>query len=312
MEGGRIDWWQFDHDWGPFFDGTIEPNGARVTAVRLQDYGHEGDPAYYREYERHFEAKGWLDRLFYYAADEPPPEAFAELARRASAFRQAARKVPVLVTTALAPDLVGAVNIWAPPINYLEDKPSHLSRHRSPVRAAYDEHLRRAEALWWYQSCMSHGCDKTSDRYYTGWPNYLIDGTPTAHRIMPWLSWKYRVSGELHYHTTYAYERGDPWEHQYHFAGNGEGTLFYPGTPKRVGGRKHIPIESIRLKLIRDGLEDYEYLVALQRLGGEEEADRLVAKLIRKTYEWERDPTALMAVRTAVAQRIEKARGGRP
>jgi hypothetical protein len=154
---------------------------------------------------------------------------------------------------------------------------------------------------------MSHGCDKTSDRYYTGWPNYLIDGAPAAHRIMPWLSWKYRVSGELYYHTTYAYERGDPWQDQYRFAGNGEGTLFYPGTPTRVGGRTHIPIESIRLKLIRDGLEDYEYLAALQRVGGAAEADRLVAKLVRKTYDWEHDPTALMATRAAVADLIEKA-----
>lgn len=307
LEEGRIDWSQFDRDWGPFFDGTIEPDGARVTAVRLQDYGHEGDPVYYREYQRHFEAKGWLDRLFYYAADEPVREAFAALARQGRAFHEAARKIPVLVTTSLTPDLVGAVDIWAPPINYLDDKPSQARRHRAPVRAAYDERLRRAEALWWYQSCMTHGCSRTSDRYYMGWPNYLIDGAPVAHRIMPWLSWKYRVSGELYYHTTYAYEHGDPWQDQYHFTGNGEGTLFYPGTPTRVGGRTHIPIESIRLKLIRDGLEDYEYLAALQRLRGSTEVDRLVAKLIRKPYDWERAPAALMAARRALAEQIEKA-----
>jgi hypothetical protein len=307
MREGRIDWSQFDRDWGPFLDGTIEPDGARLTAVRLQDYGHEDDPAYHREYQRHFEEKGWLDRLFYYAADEPPAETFPELARRTRAFRQGAGKIPVLVTTALTPALTGAVDIWVPPINYMDDKPSQAAKHRSPRRAAYEERVRRGEALWWYQSCMSHGCSRTSDRYYVGWPNYLIDGSPMAHRIMPWLSWAYRVSGELYFHTTYAYEHGDPWVDQYYFSGNGDGTLFYPGSPDRIGGRSHIPIESIRLKLIREGLEDYEYLVILKRLGGAAEADRLVRRLVRKPYDWERDSAALMAVRTALAERIEKA-----
>jgi hypothetical protein len=312
ISDGRIEWSQFDRDWGPFLDGTIEPNGARITAVRVQDYGHEGDPIYYREYQRHFEEKGWLDRLFYYGADEPPPEAFADLARRAHAFRAAARKVPVLVTTALTPTLVGAVDIWTPPINYLEDKPREAARHRSPQRTAYDERLRGSESLWWYQSCMSHGCDPTTDPYFVGWPNYLIDGTPMAHRIMPWLSWAYRVNGELYFHTTYAYEEGDPWANQYYFAGNGDGTFFYPGTPSRIGGRTHIPIESIRLKLVRDGMEDYEYLAALKRLGDGAEADRLARRLVRKTYDWERDPTALISVRDTIAERIEERRGGRP
>jgi hypothetical protein len=111
----------------------------------------------------------------------------------------------------------------------------------------------------------------------------------------------------LYYHTTYAYEHTDPWTTQYYFTGNGDGTLFYPGTPARIGGRTHIPIESIRMKLIREGLEDYEYLVLLQRLGGGAEADRLAAKLVRTTYDWERNPAVLMAIRTELAERIEKA-----
>lgn len=308
LHEGRIDWAQFDRDWGPFLNGTAEPGGARVTAVRLQDYGHEGDRRYLLEYQRHFEAKGWLDRLFYYAADEPTADTFPELARRARAFHQAADKIPVLVTTSLTPALADAVDIWVPPINYVDDKPAAAAKHRFPRRAAYDERVRRGESLWWYQSCMTHGCSGTADRYYTGWPNYLIDGAPIAHRIMSWLSWVYRVSGELYFHTTYAYEQGDPWDDQYHFTGNGDGTLFYPGTPARIGGRTHVPIESIRLKLIRDGLEDYEYLIALERAGGQAEAQRLAGKLVRKPYDWERNPATLMAIRAQLAERIERAR----
>jgi len=40
------------------------------------------------------------------------------------------------------------------------------------------------------------------------------------------------------------------WTDQYRFGGNGDGTLFYPGTPDRVGGTDPIPIESMRMKIL--------------------------------------------------------------
>ena len=44
-----------------------------------------------------------------------------------------------------------------------------------------------------------------------------------------------------------AYNESDPWKSVYAFGGNGDGTLFYPGTPERIGGRTHIPVESLRI-----------------------------------------------------------------
>jgi hypothetical protein len=60
-----------------------------------------------------------------------------------------------------------------------------------------------------------------------------------------------------------------------YFSGlNGDGTLFYPGKACPVGngvgcigGTKDIPVESMRLKHIRDGREDYEYLHLLDQTG---------------------------------------------
>lgn len=45
--------------------------------------------------------------------------------------------------------------------------------------------------------------------------------------------------------------------------GNGEGTLFYPGRPDKIGGSDHIPVSSLRLTLIREGNEDYECVTKL-------------------------------------------------
>jgi hypothetical protein len=61
------------------------------------------------------------------------------------------------------------------------------------------------------------------------------------------------------------------------FGGNGDEHLFYPGvtntsgrglpasTPS-IGGSNDIPIESIRLKLLREGIEDREYMELAKQL----------------------------------------------
>jgi hypothetical protein len=72
------------------------------------------------------------------------------------------------------------------------------------------------------------------------------------------------------------------------FGGNGDGNLFYPGRPEGydgsedsvIGGRTDIPIESLRLKRIRDGREDYEYLRELRSRGREARARAIAERLI--------------------------------
>jgi gentisate 1,2-dioxygenase len=46
------------------------------------------------------------------------------------------------------------------------------------------------------------------------------------------------------------------------------------------------PIESIRLKLSREGLEDYEYLVLLDKLDGSQSATKAVNSFIRHLYDF--------------------------
>ena len=76
----------------------------------------------------------------------------------------------------------------------------------------------------------------------------------------------------------------------YLFGGNGDGTLFYPGLPDLIGGSTHIPVESIRLKLIREGLEDYEYLALLEKSRGQKAADDYVDMLVLTAYDYDQDP----------------------
>jgi hypothetical protein len=322
---GPIDWSGFDANWAPFFDGKDLAYGlkdARLTSQSLVLWGDNDaeNIAYIRNFVAHFKEKGWYSILFDYTYDEPHDrEEFDEIKSRAAMVRQADPGMRLLVTTneSLGEEygITGIVDIWTPVINEMDDKPGDVcwdSEYAGNQRGLYDPFIAGGKELWWYQSCESHGCG-TSDSAsscFTGWPSYAIDIPAISSRIMEWMSFKYDISGELYYSTTYAYlgisGNDDPWNNQYYFWGNGDGTLFYPGRPDKIGGAHHIPVESIRLKMIREGLEDYEYMMLLKNLGEESFARSQVDSVIIDTYTFSYDPVALYSARENMALRIQE------
>src|SRR5262249_23917299 len=48
--------------------------------------------------------------------------------------------------------------------------------------------------VFWYQSCMSHGCDMDGGSEFKGWPQMVVDvRSAVAHRIQEWLAFRYHV-----------------------------------------------------------------------------------------------------------------------
>jgi hypothetical protein len=301
MRDGRVDFRDYDAEVGPFLDGKADPGGpaegARWTAVDLRvPLELPERDAYLRQMVAHFLARGWLGRLFSYTWDEPSEPQLPELRARAGWLHQLAPEVPRLVTRQLTPALAGAVDIWCPTVNYLDDKPENSTQ---PPRSAYGR-------VWWYQACMSHGCNIIGGSYFRGWPNLAIDAPAISHRVLEWLTFAYDVGGELYYNTVEAYAAGrDPWQDQLLHGGNGDGTLFYPGRPDVIGGKSEVPVESIRLQLVREGLEDYEYLRAYQTRFGRAAAEAMARKLVRRTYDWSHDPRLLFEVRHQLAAALD-------
>jgi Glycoside hydrolase 123, catalytic domain/Glycoside hydrolase 123 N-terminal domain len=312
--GMRVIWTTYDKEVAPFLDGTVfakdEPlYGAKATSIDLRTNNDADTDAkrleYWRQWVRHFEEKGWLDRLFLYVRDEPSRTDFPNVAARARLAHQADPRLRTLVTASYNQALGDSIDIWAPLMNCMVMKlefPDYCDE--AVPRQAYNAAIQMGKDLWWYQSCASHGCKDSGGEYFRGWPNYLIDGSAVANRIMPWISWKYNVSGELYYSVA---EASDAWNNIYLYGGNGEGTLFYPGRPDRIGGHTDIPIESIRLKLIREGLEDYEYLALLSAQGRSQWVNELVSGLVQTAYDWQQDPQALYAVRKELGEALDSA-----
>ncbi len=311
-----IDWSGYDKEVGPFLEGTALPSGARFTTTEVRQnpwLKTEAERlAYLRAFRKHFDEKGWNAQLFFYAKDEPKPEDVPQVLRESREARTVGR-LPVLVTHWIDETLTPAADIVSPTLNcFFKRAGPQTCPKVTPV-----EGMRRVagpkKQIWWYQACPAHGCDagifgdKALDRAYSGWPSYMVDHPATLNRAMGVLGWLTGVDGELYFATVYAYNFRDPWtEGVWDFGGNGDGTFFYPGTPKKIGGKSHIPVESLRLKHLRDGLEDYEYLHALQKLGAGDFARKKAATLARSGYDIERDHEKWSRVRAELSGRLSQ------
>jgi glycosyl hydrolase family 123 len=312
-----VDWTAHDAELSPFLDGkAILPGeplyGAKSTAVGMRTpptlNTDEQKILYWKALATYFRAKGWFSRLFNYLLDEPKPENFAAVLHEARLVHKADSQIRNLVTAPLHKEWSGAIDIWTPLINCFERKPRSGTFCNPMVnRSEYEEEIANGAELWWYQSCASHGCSIVGGDYYRGWPSYMIDTDGVSNRIMPWLAWKYDIRGELYYNIDEMYSRGkDAWNDVYLFGGNGDGTLVYPGRPKNIGGTIDIPIESIRLKLIREGLQDYEYLTLFARHAGPSKAKALVNMLVTNAYTFDKNPAELLEVRRTIGEQLDQ------
>jgi hypothetical protein len=300
-------WRQFDAVYGPLLDGRARTTlpGARLTAIDYAN-GLTLNVDDLEDWMRHFKRMGWLPRLLLYACDEPPAGCrWSDLLSKANAFHGAAPGLPILVTTDIARatqnGVLDAIDILAPVVDYVHP------RNGASHRASYDEWLKRpGKELWWYQSCDQHeSCDNGDPGPRTStWPSYMVDASPVRNRVFQWMAWLYGIQGELYYATDGWGD--DPWDHLYFAGGNGDGALFYPGTAARIGGKTPIPVASIRLKLIRDGMEDYEYLFALAKAGEADLAGEIARSFITNAYTFNDDPAALTAARERLGARLHR------
>jgi len=260
-----------------------------------------------KAYYDHIKEKGWLDKCFIYGAqDEPSLEQFNEKVIPDTArIREKYPGLRVLLATMWHPNLDKGVDIFMTDVSTGFDLYAKGDRPRG------------REELWWYFCHLPIRID--FNRPLVEAPNMEIDNDAIEHRIAYWMLWKYDVRGCFIWNGT-SWPRNlnadwpkEEWQlptepYRYPYAGihNGNGYLVYPG-----------PIPSVRIKVLRDGAEDYGYLLKLKevrdRLEGDDrkEADRLLSvtpDLLVDTHYFNRNPDALLAYRARVAELIEKAK----
>jgi hypothetical protein len=312
-----FDWTGFDRITGGLLDGTlfpdVPPSTSFVTPNPPAKLTPEQKYLFYREVADHMRRRGWLSRMFYYLPDEPLRSEYPNVIEIAQGLKAIDPDIRTLVTEPFAAELEGSVDIWCPDIPYLGDSIFMLPiAARGMFRlvpdaqvnlppAVYAQRRQKGEQTWMY-TCMS--------ALFLDYPNLFIDSEASAARVIPWLAFRYGFTGLLYWNTIYSYSKsGDPWEDQYQFMSNGDGNLLYPGIPGRPDVSEHTPIPSLRLQILRDGFEDYEYLSLFARVAGAASAVSAAARVAESSLTWLHGSSEVESIREKLGAGIEAASG---
>lgn len=243
---------------------------------------------------------GWFAKGFFYVVDEPiTKDAYAQFEAITDRLRRIEPRYRIVLpfwrnpgfdATLRARDLMfGRVNIWCPHLLYLDSEPDFRAFLRSRGRAG--------ESIWWYV------CNNPRGEY----TNIEIDMSAMSHRALLWQQRREGIQGLLYWHTTYWNKKyiDDPWRNMDTLGEDipGDGSLLYPGNKVGLDG----PVGSLRLEVLRDGLEDFDFLAIADRVLGPEVTAGFVARVARTSTDYERDPARFERVRRALGDAIEKA-----
>jgi len=229
--------------------------------------------------------------FFTYLRDEPNDEEayhYVQKWGRAVCRHKSALKVLVVEQTWTQDpawgDLYGAVDIWCPLFSLFK-----------PESAAKRQAL--GETVWTY-TALCQG-EKT--------PWWHTDFPLLHYRVPAWIAWRYRIRGILYWGGLSFWQQvDDPWtdpktldrrDQHKDLLYNGEGSIVYPG---RAVGYDGIA-SSLRLKALRDSIEDYELLAMLERAGRSAEAEKIVLPLAGSFFQWDPDPGAYEKARSELA-----------
>ncbi|KAA3603907.1 MAG: DUF4091 domain-containing protein [Calditrichaeota bacterium] len=221
--------------------------------------------SYLKQLEANLEKNGWLDEAFIYSFDEPTPSNYNFVKNGFGRLENSAPKIQRLLTEQVENELIGSVDIWCPLINEFDFDEA-------------EERKKAGEKFWWYI------CTIPKNDYV----GLFIDRPATDLRVWLWQTYQMNVEGILIWQTNYwsIYNKKYPLQNPYvdpmsWFVtgenekgpwGNGDGRFIYP--PESVFSNSDSPnfekpVSSIRLEVLRDGIEDYEYLVILEKLVSE-------------------------------------------
>jgi hypothetical protein len=238
--------------------------------------------------------------LYDYSADEIDscPGLYSTLQQWASNMHQAG--INNLVTMTPNPSLFSdgsgsgrsAVDIWVMlPVMY-DGGGAYISQA-----------LQKGDKLWSYNTLVQ-------DAYS---PKWEIDFDPANFRIQPgFFSQSLGLTGLLYWRADRF--TNDPWNDPnttgVFSSGNypGEGMLVYPGAPVGTSG----VVPSMRLKWLRDGVEDYEYAQVLKNVGNPSLALQISQSVGPDWHNWSRDPNAIASARLQIGQAINQIVGGPP
>ncbi|MBX7257611.1 MAG: DUF4091 domain-containing protein [Candidatus Hydrogenedentes bacterium] len=276
--------------------------------------------AYCRTMQEHLREKGWLDYAYVYWTDEPAQNDYAWVQKGFLKLKAAAPDITRMITEHVVPEMIDGPNLWCPDSWWYDHDKA-------------EERRKEGDRFWWYVCTVPKA----------PFPGLFIDHPGTDLRAWLWQTWMYKIEGVLVWasnlwSTSPAYK--DSFQNPYEDAmswvsgngtkpdndkepwGNGDGRFMYPPEAAADGTQAETildgPVDSIRWEMLRDGIEDYEYMVILKKLLAErgaqlsaskrEKFERLLvvpAEITSGLKVYTKDPAPIEKHRDRVAQAIE-------
>ncbi|MBF0102017.1 MAG: DUF4091 domain-containing protein, partial [Desulfobacterales bacterium] len=208
--------------------------------------------AYIKAIQDYLDRLGYLEKAYYYIANEPQnQEDYDAVAWYAQELKKAAPNYKLMVSEEPKPELYnhpqysGAkIDIWLSVLNQYD-----------PV-ISQDRKKNYGESTWIY---FLHG---TRPPFFNP---ITLDHPGIESKLTGWFLWKYRIEG-IAYYSLNNWSK-NPWTDPATDNHNGDMFMLYPpsktNAPIPYGSNNHRFVPSIRFELMRDSLEDYEYLYVL-------------------------------------------------
>ncbi len=275
-----------------------------------------------KQIEEHLRQKGWLDMTYVYWFDEPDVKDYPFVRNGMERLKKYAPSLPRMLTKEPSDGTAGAVDIWC---------------CLTPTFHAEAAEKRRAkgERFWWYVCCAPKAPFCT----------LFIDHPATELRVWHWQTWQRGIVGTLVWATNYwtsdtAYpdKPQNPYDDPMSYVsgygtpkgtksywGNGDGRFIYPPEAAAVPGKSGLgpvlqsPVSSIRWEMLREGVEDYEFLWLLRDLVAKKRSSlppqqvkhyesllAVPAEITKDMTTFTTDPAPIYARRAAIAEAIEK------
>ena len=268
----------------------MQPSVFRIKS--LFPFQPEALATYLSGWERFLSSNPNIPQAIVYYDEPSSMKSYKKLLTYGQAIKKYSPHIKFLITEQIKPQepdfpsLEGVVDIWVPLW--------HL---------ANPEDIKRRQLLGdeaWSYVALTQSAQT---------PTWLIDFPVLNYRIPAWFSWSLDLKGIL-YWSTASWGRQDkqidPWKNPAYTAGgrvwNGEGSLFYPGHSAGIAG----PVGSMRLKVIRDSFEDYDYFSILSDAVGLEESRKWTSKVASEFKKYSKNPADYLETRKAIADAIQK------
>ena len=277
---------------------------------------------YLRQVEDHLAGNGWLGKEYIYWFDEPDPKDYPFVREGMLNIRKNAPRLTRFITEHRpGPEIMDVSEIGCTIFDRVDPK----------AVAALGPKGRE----FWSYLC-------TGPK--SPWVTLFIDHPAVNLRMWLWMTYQWGLKGILVWRANYwtsptLFPPGllqNPWQDPMSYTvgygvpygqvshwGNGDGRFLYP--PNRDPGKdktKYLcgPIDSVRWEILREGIEDYEYFVMLDRLVKEARAKGRDAKLVAEAaglldippaifksgQDYTKDPLNLLRYRDKIAAMIEK------